>query len=175
MPLRATRNLAELDAELAVPSMADVAEVRRIHEDPRTQQFNPAGPPTPKASEEMLRTWVSDWSVHQLGYHLVRDSRSQALLGVAGLRFNGEYDGERRIANLYYRFAPEAWGRSRATTVARECIEELRLRGNPVLVVALIHEDNRASARVAQRSGLQLHGTVPYRESHRQRWLLALN
>ncbi|MHC6175320.1 GNAT family N-acetyltransferase [Glutamicibacter sp. X7] len=175
MPLRATRTLAELDAELAVPSMVDVAEIRRIHEDPRTQQFSPAGPPTPKASEEMLRTWVSDWSAHQLGYHLVRDSRSQELLGVAGLRFSGEYDGERRIANLYYRFAPEPWGRSLATTVARECIEELRLRGDPMLVVALIHEDNSASARVAQRSGLRLHGTVPYRESHRQRWLLTLN
>ena len=60
------------------------------------------------------------------------------------------------MLNLAYRFAPETWGSGYATEVSRVALA-LAARHLPrVPPVAIIHPENTASIRVAERLGMRV-------------------
>ncbi|SCG56280.1 GNAT family N-acetyltransferase [Micromonospora humi] len=138
---------------LRAPTAADLADVFRIHGDPRTNQFNPAGPHTGvDASGELLDEWLDHWRRHGFGYWAVQSASSGEVLGFAGVR-HGQWIG-RPMLNLYYRFAPPHWGWGYATEAARHAVEwaATHVPGPPVL--ARTTADNLPSIRTAQAAGL---------------------
>jgi ribosomal-protein-alanine N-acetyltransferase len=121
-----------------------------IHIDPRTNAHRPGGAPSTADSEQVFQEFLRCWQDHGVGYWAVEFAGQ--VLGVAGvrpLRFRA-----RECWNLYYRFAPEAWGRGLAVEAAREAVAvaETHRPGWPVL--ARTRPANSAAVRGAQKAGL---------------------
>jgi len=159
---------------LRAPTPADDAEVYAIHSDPAANQHNPAGPATVEHAADMLRSWLADWRRDGLGYWMVRDRDTSDVIGVGGVRFTGDHEDGRRVLNLYYRFAPHAWGRGLATELCAAAIGVARTYESPLVVVAIVHPSNTASAAVARRAGLSHDGLVPYHGGARMRFVLPI-
>ncbi len=134
------------------PTVEDLDDVFRIHGDPRTNRFNPAGPDADReVSRARLDGWLAHWDEHGFGYWTV-ESGDGRVIGFSGVRC--EVWLGRPVLNLYYRFAPEVWGRGVASAVAAHAIAWARAHqpGRPVL--AHTTTDNEGSQRTAVAAGL---------------------
>ncbi len=138
---------------LSQPGEDDGPSMFRIHGDPETNRYNPAGPaPNLAASEETLREWLRQWAEDGFSYWAVRLLDAPEIIGFGGVRRMTWRD--RGILNLYYRFAPTAWGHGYATEVAREAARLARAHLSALPIVARVRAENVASIRTAERSGL---------------------
>jgi ribosomal-protein-alanine N-acetyltransferase len=134
------------------PVADDAEAVWRIHSDPRTNQHNPAGPMTDRAAaDRMVGEWMAHWREHGFGYWVVRDA--SGVVGSAGLRSSTWR--ERDVCNLYYRFAPEVWGRGYATETALAAVGLWRSRLSARPIVAYTKPGNTGSQRTALAAGLE--------------------
>ena len=141
---------------------SDLEAMFALHADPETNRFSPLGPwRTREGMRELLALWVEDWSHRGVGYWAVEPREAPGVVvGLGGVRYK-ELEGQ-RVLNLAYRFAPRTWGSGYATEVSRVALALARehLPGTPV--VAVIHPDNIASLRVAERLGMRLDRVIPY-------------
>lgn len=138
---------------LRQPVPGDLPEVFRVHGDPATQRFNPAGPDRDlAASGRRLNEWLAHWSEHCFGYWTVCSSVDAQVLGFGGVRLE-EWAGA-PVLNLYYRLAPSAWGRGIATELARAAIALGRQVRPDLPVQAYTPADNIPSQRTAAAAGL---------------------
>lgn len=111
--------------------------------DERIQAFVERGIQTAKA-----RGWIL-WPV------IHRDDAE--LIGFCG--FN---DGFPSGVELGWRLRPEYWGRGLATEIARAVMEYGWNEFGFERLISVIHPDNRASIRVAEKLGMSLDGTLSY-------------
>lgn len=151
---------AEVETErlsLTAAGEADVAELHALHADPAVWGHFPSGRHTDVAqTEELVRQVVAGWQEHGLDYWAVRrregsETGQRGLVGVGGVSLR-----KGAAWNLYYRLAPEAWGRGLAQEVvaaAREAAARVR---PDVPVVAFLLEHNGRSRRAAERAGMTL-------------------
>lgn len=144
------------------PRDTDLEVLFAIHADPETNRFNPAGAMrTLDAARARLELWMGDWSHHGVGYWAVeRREAPGVVVGFGGIRHK-ELEG-RAVLNLAYRFAPQCWGSGYATEVARTALSLARTHIPDVPVVAIIHQRNEPSLRVAERLGLRLERVFDY-------------
>jgi [ribosomal protein S5]-alanine N-acetyltransferase len=134
------------------PRADDLDDVFRIHGDPRTNRHNPAGPdPDLEASRARLGEWLEHWDRHGFGYWVVEDDDG-TVVGFSGGRHE-TWQG-RPVLNLYYRYAPEAWGRGLASTVAAHVVRWSAEHHPDRPVLAYTTEDNEGSRRTALAAGL---------------------
>ena len=134
------------------PRPDDLDDVFRIHGDPRTNLHNPAGPDRDRAaSRARLAEWLAHWHEHGFGYWVV-ESDDGAVIGFCGVRTETWLG--RPVLNLYYRFAPEVWGRGIASAVAAHAVAWARDQQPDRPVLAYTTEDNAGSQRTALAAGL---------------------
>ncbi|MBN8231279.1 GNAT family N-acetyltransferase [Corallococcus macrosporus] len=141
---------------LRAVSEPDLEAVYALHSDPATNQFSRRGyMETREAARRILDVWLEDWARDGVGYWLVeRLDAPGVVVGLGGVRHK-ELEGQ-RVLNLAYRFTPETWGSGYATEVSRVALA-LAARHLPhVPLVAIIHPNNVASIRVAERLGMRL-------------------
>jgi RimJ/RimL family protein N-acetyltransferase len=132
-----------------------------IHGDPRTNEHNPAGPLTDVAAgREMLADWLEDWRRRGVGYWALEDESNQRVVGFAGIRAIRAAGVE--LFNLYYRLAPEAWGRGIAGAAARAAVAWAHRDWPEVAVIARMQPGHVASERTALHAGLQRAGRDPW-------------
>lgn len=131
-------------------SLDDVDAIARLSSDPRVNRHSPTGPPTLEEARAHARGYVKDWRRDGIGYWVAElDGR---IIGIAGIKLamlNGE-----DCWNLYYRFAPEAWGQGlarEAATAALKVAGELRPTRR---VVVRTRPSNTAAASLAKAIGL---------------------
>jgi RimJ/RimL family protein N-acetyltransferase len=125
----------------------------RVHGDPQTNQYNPAGPhPDLATSEEMLRECLQHWSTFGFGYWAVMLAEPESVLGFGGVERRLWRDQE--VLNLYYRFTPSAWGQGYATELAQTAVTLAREHLSSFPVIARTRSKNLAAQQVAQRAGL---------------------
>ena len=139
---------------------SDLEAVFALHSDPVTNRFSPAGYMRTRAdARRILGLWLEDWARDGVGYWLVeRLEAPGVVVGLGGVRHK-ELEG-RRVLNLAYRFQPQTWGSGYATEVSRAALA-LAARHLPhVPLVAIIHPENTASVRVAERLGMRLERLI---------------
>ncbi|WP_433264448.1 GNAT family N-acetyltransferase [Actinosynnema sp. CS-041913] len=129
----------------------DLRAAIAVLSDPVTNRFNPAGPPSPEETADMLAEWQARWALDGIGYWAVELPSTGEVIGFGGLRHH-KLDGEPTL-NLFYRFRPEHWGRGYAPEMARAAIEWAdRVRPDrPVVIITDL--DNTPSQRVAEKLG----------------------
>jgi ribosomal-protein-alanine N-acetyltransferase len=128
----------------------DVPAVVAISTDPRTNLHRPGGTPSLAEAELLAQEFMRGWDEDGIGFWVVEHEGE--VVGIAGVRpyVLGDLD----CWNLYYRFAPEAWGKGFAVEAAREAIAVAREQSPPRPVVARTRSDNAGAVRVAERAGL---------------------
>lgn len=143
MELRTTRLV------LRRPVRADAGFVFSVHNDRRTTEHNPGDAlHTPEEAEQLLSRWDAHWNRHGFGYWVVVAETPVGFCGAKVMEL-----ARQPILNLFYRLAPEHWGRgiaSEAAGAVRQWASEVDLP-----LVARVRPDNVASARIATRIGLQ--------------------
>ncbi|WP_406297129.1 GNAT family N-acetyltransferase [Embleya sp. NBC_00888] len=138
------------------PHPDDAAAVFAVHGDPETNRYNPHGPMrSAEEGVEFLRTMIEDWERDGIGYCSVASREDPShVFGFAGTQVTRRLrpDGM-PVFNLYYRFAPIAWGRG----LAREAVDvtlALARRTLPTMpIVAVIDRANVPSRTLAGRVG----------------------
>lgn len=144
----------------------DAEELSRIFSDPGVVQYSGGRSPTLEQVREGIRQHISE-HYRDHGYGLL----------AAELRDTGEIVGrigflETEIdstgdAELHYHLAPTAWGNGLATEAARAVLEWGFEQGRLGRVVAVIHPENLASRRVAEKCGLTFWKEIELRDSGR--------
>lgn len=141
------------------PGEANVPDVFRVHGDPLTYLHHQMGVMLSlDEAESMWMTWSKHWDAHGFGYATVRVSTESPVLGFAGLKWMPFND--RTVLNLYYRFAPAAWGQGYAAEVARALVRWAGTERPGADLIAKIAANNLASIRVADRAGLAVSSEV---------------
>ena len=136
-----------------VPTAADEPAVWAIHSDPDTYRHVPSARLTrPEDAARLLSTWMDHWNRYGFGYATVRSVDDPTVLGFAGARFAALNGAE--VLNLYYRFAPRAWGVGYATEIARAVAQWAAAEHPTVPLIARVATNNPPSVRVAERIGL---------------------
>ena len=144
----------------------DAEELSRIFSDPGVVQYSGGLSPTLEQVREGIRQHISE-HYRDHGYGLL----------AAELRDTGEIVGrigflETEIdstgdAELHYHLAPAAWGNGLATEAARAVLEWGFQQGRLGRVVAVIHPENLASRRVAEKCGLTYWKEIELQHSGR--------
>lgn len=135
------------------PIASDGSAMFRVHGDPETNRYNPAGPdPDLATSEAALREWITQWQKDSYGYWAVAVLPDPEIVGFGGVRRIEWRD--REVLNLYYRLVPGIWGRGYATELARTAMSLARVHLPHLPVVARTRPANLPSIRTAERAGL---------------------
>lgn len=138
------------------PDAGDGPAMFRVHGDPETNQYNPAGPdPDLAASEAKLHVWLQQWHEDGYGYWAVAVPPATTVMGFGGVRRITWRN--REVLNLYYRLLPAVWGCGYATELAQTAVHlaQAYLPQHPI--IACTRPANLASQRTAERSGLLRH------------------
>ena len=118
---------------------------------------------TPLASREAAREFMHaapfhDYATYGYGRFACVWKPSGAVIGFSGIKFVPEIaDNE-----LGYRFLPEYWSRGLATEAGRASIEFARSVLGLKRLVALVHPDNAASARVLDKLGFSIERPIRF-------------
>jgi RimJ/RimL family protein N-acetyltransferase len=159
--MRAPDRVTSSDGRLRLrrPTAADLDLTWAIHGDPDTNRFNPSGPlRSPEEAAELLGFFTSGWERDGVGYYVVEEVASDRAVGFAGVRHADARDWDEPpepVLNLYYRFAPSAWGRGYATTCARDALTWADRHRADRPVVVLTTPDNTPSLAVAVKLGFR--------------------
>jgi len=133
------------------PTADDVDAILAVHSDPRACAHNPSDALATRAeAEDLYQRWDNHWLRHGFGYWVVGES--QETLGFCGVKFMRM--PERPVLNLFYRFAPSAWGRGFASEAATAVVRWVTANVSDHPVIARVRPDNVASQRVAVKAGL---------------------
>lgn len=132
------------------PTPHDVEAVFAIHADPETYRHLPSGRMQEgKEAESLIDVWGAHWEKHGFGYAVVRERGGDAVLGFTGMKHQTVLG--RDVLNVYYRFAPAAWGRGFATEALAGVLDRLAPESERSPVVARIATNNPESESVVAR------------------------
>ena len=125
--------------------------------DPYVMRFLGDGRPMSRSDAwRHMAMLVGHWSLRGYGMWAVEERSTGALVGRIGLhRPEGWPGGE-----LGWTLAREHWGRGFATEGARAALEYAFGELGWKRVISLIHPENRASIRVAERLGEHVEGRI---------------
>jgi RimJ/RimL family protein N-acetyltransferase len=120
-----------------------------IHIDPRTNIHVPTGTPSIEWAEAFLDSLLAAWTA-DLSYWAVECDG--VVVGFGGVEPRMVLD--RPCWNLYYRFAPEVWGKGFATEVASEAVKAAEAAQPDRPTVVRTRPGNIPAISVAERAGL---------------------
>ena len=118
---------------------------------------------TPVASLDEARELMNtapfrDYATHGYGRFACVWKESGEVIGFSGLKYVAEIGD----TELGYRFFPEYWGKGLATEAGRASIEFARADLGLKRLVAMVHPENVASARVVSKLGFSVERKLPY-------------
>ncbi|WP_261164957.1 GNAT family N-acetyltransferase [Microbacterium sp. Marseille-Q6965] len=129
---------------------ADLDDMAALLGDPRVMAFYPA----PKTRDEAAG-WIARnrarYAEEGFGLWAV-ETHEGDFVGDCGLTWQ-QVNG-RRVLEVGYHVRAELQGRGYATEAARACVEEARRRFATGVLTAIIHPENIASRRVAEKLGM---------------------
>jgi RimJ/RimL family protein N-acetyltransferase len=136
------------------PTARDLDAILAIHRDPATCIHNPSDALTSRVgAEERYARWDALWQARGYGYWTVRERDASPVLGFCGVK-PMDLAG-RPILNLFYRFAPAAWGQGFATEAATAVVGWSVSAVPELPLIARVRPENLPSQHVALRAGLR--------------------
>jgi RimJ/RimL family protein N-acetyltransferase len=111
-----------------------------------------------QALEFMQAAPFHDYTTYGYGRFACVWKATSAVIGFSGIKYVPEIEDN----ELGYRFLPEYWGRGLATEAGEASIEFARARLGLGRLVAMVHPDNVASARVVTRLGFSVEKKLRY-------------
>ena len=141
------RMLRESDFEAYAEMCADSEVMRYIGD---------GQPLTRPMAWRNMAMMVGHWSLRGYGLWAVEEGDSGALVGRIGF-WNPEGWPDFELGWMLRR---SAWGRGYATEAARGALDHAFTQMGRTHVISLIHPDNAASIRVAERLGERLQGST---------------
>lgn len=130
--------------------VGDLDVMAELLGDPEVMRFYPA----PKTRDE-ARGWIDSmrrsYDEHGLGLWLV-ETHEGDFVGDCGLTWQ-QVNG-RSVLEVGYHVTPHLQGRGYATEAARACVQEAQRRSADSVLTAIIHPENAASLRVAEKLGM---------------------
>ena len=140
---------------------ADLDAMAALLGDPAVMRFYPAPRTREQAAEWIAgnrRRYAQDghglWVIETLPEH--SDDDEPGFVGDCGLTWQ-EVNGEPRL-EVGYHVRADLWGRGYATEAAAACRDHARDALGHHELVAIIHPENTASRRVAERIGMTMVG-----------------
>lgn len=129
---------------------ADLDDMARLLGDPRVMEFYPA----PKSRDEAA-AWIAwnqkNYAEHGYGLWVI-ETHTFEFVGDSGLTWQN-VNGTPKL-EVGYHVRADLHGRGLATEAAAACRDFARRHTNATDLVAIIHPDNRASERVAEKIGM---------------------
>jgi RimJ/RimL family protein N-acetyltransferase len=144
------RDLRTPRLRLRAPTDTDIEAIARLSSDPRVNQHSPTGAPSLEVARTSARRFVEDWRRDGISFWVIE--HQDQLIGLAGVkaaRLHGQ-----AVWNLYYRFAPEAWGQGFAREAAQASITIARKLAPERIVVVRTRPTNEPAARLARAIGM---------------------
>lgn len=145
---------------LRPPREADLDTLLALYADPAVSRFCAAATPQGlAATEAQLRTWMAHWQARGFGHWAIAErERPDALIGFGGLM-------HRSVAGhsglyLYYRIAPQAWGRGLASEMSMQAFAQAFEQHGEAAVVAAVLPNNAPTRKTLDCLGLRLKGTL---------------
>lgn len=144
---------------LRSPRVSDVNGLAVIYGDPLVMQVIGDGSTRTQEQVEAAVLWMmKQWEQNGFGLYVVEQEHDKQIIGRCGLICR--VIEEQPEVELAYLLKRQIWGRGLATEAAMRirsyAIEALGFRR----LISLVHPDNIASKRVAQKVGLEYEKTV---------------
>ena len=115
--------------------------------------------PSLDAAREFMRTApFHDYATYGYGRFACVWKPSGVVIGFSGIKFVPEINDN----ELGYRFLPEYWGRGLATEAGQASIDFARSTVGLKRLVALVHPENAASARVLGKLGFSIEKQIRF-------------
>jgi RimJ/RimL family protein N-acetyltransferase len=137
---------------------SDIDDYARLHADPEVVRYLSSG----QTPWDRARSWrhlaflVGHWHLKGAGMWAVEHRETGAFLGMAGFAAPEGWPG----FELAWTLARKEWGNGYATEAARAALAHAFSTLRMDRVISLIHPENQASIRVAERLGERLQGRI---------------
>ena len=135
---------------LRAMTIADTARIARLYADPRVNRHSPTGAPSVAESRARVREAIAAWERDGIGHWVVE--YEGRLAGVTGVR-PADLGGT-TYWNVFYRFAPETWGRGIASEAVRAALQAAREHVPGRRFAVRTRPTNEAAIRLAEAIGL---------------------
>jgi RimJ/RimL family protein N-acetyltransferase len=132
----------------------DFEAYARICADPEVMRYLGGKPFTRTEAWRHMAFLVGHWQLRGYSHWAVEEKASGSLVGRLGFFNPAGWPG----FELGWTLGRESWGKGYATEGARRALSYAFTEMNKDHVISLIHPDNRASIRVAERLGETLEG-----------------
>ena len=133
---------------------ADAEALARIFSHPSVVRYSGGRSPSFKEVRKGIRQHISGF-YEERGYGLLAVELRETGEVVGRIGFLTTEIDKSADVELHYHLAPAAWGTGLATEAARAVLDWGFEKGYLTRVVAVIHPDNHASRRVAEKCGLK--------------------
>lgn len=127
----------------------DFEEYARICADPEVMRYIGGKPFSRLEAWRHLASVVGHWHLRGYGHWAVEEKASGRFIGRIGLQYPTGWPG----FEIGWMIAPECWGKGYATEGARRALDYAFNEMGRDHVISLIHPENRASIKVAERLG----------------------
>jgi RimJ/RimL family protein N-acetyltransferase len=141
-------------------------DLARLASDQRVMQYIGNGRPwNREQARQRHQACLTHWEDHNFGWRAILDSPHGRFLGLAALNYLGALVPgiEESAIEIGWWLDPGAQGRGIATEAATAIRDEAFTRLHATRIAARLQPRNHASARVAARLGMRLHGEAPGR------------
>jgi RimJ/RimL family protein N-acetyltransferase len=135
---------------LRAMTIADTARIVELYTDPRVNRHSPTGAPSAAESRTRVREAVAAWERDGIGHWIVE--HEGRLAGVTGVR-PAELAGS-TYWNVFYRFAPETWGRGIASEALGAALRAAREQVPGRRFAVRTRPTNEAAIRLAEAVAL---------------------
>lgn len=137
----------------------DVDALHRIMYLPEVMRYFPIPTlPSKERIERLIASQIEHWNKYGYGWWAIDSKSDRKLIGWSGLQYLPE-TGEVEIA---YLIAKPYWGQGLATEAARVGLTFGFENTGQDQIVAIVHTENFASQRVAQKLGMNFVNQSPY-------------
>ena len=141
------------------PSLNDLNNHYRLYSDPEIRRYFPDGVLTLTETREELEWYLNGHPEHpELGLWATIHKETGKFIGRCGL-LPWEIDGKLEI-EVAYLLDKHFWFQGLATEAAKGILADAFDNLNLSRIICLMHPDNIASQRVAQRLGMTMEGKV---------------